>query len=90
MVALHDLKEFLDPGQDVAGVIAHDIMRPPPPCLTPDQRLAEALPTILASEQHNILVVNSSAEMRLVGRVPRGEVLALLSQAIEQAATELG
>ena len=34
VIALHDLKEYLSEHEDVRGVIAYDIMRPPPPALT--------------------------------------------------------
>jgi CIC family chloride channel protein len=82
VVALQDLKEYLGAGQELGGVIAFDVMRPPPPSLTPNQKLLEALPVLLASEQRNIPVVNSRKENRLVGAVVRGEVLGLLSEAI--------
>lgn len=81
LVALQDMKPYLNENTDF-GVIAQDIMRAAPRCLTPSQPLAEALPVVLASEQRNIPVVNSAAEMRLVGSVVRAEVLGLLSEAI--------
>lgn len=81
MIALQDMKEYLNEGQEVA-VIAHDLMRPPPPCVTPNQSLIEALPVVLASEQRNIPVVNSLKENRLVGSLVRAEVLGLLSEMI--------
>jgi CIC family chloride channel protein len=86
VVALQDLKEFLGAGQELNAVIAYDVMRPPPTCLTPSQRLTDALPTVLASELRNIPVVNSFAEMKLVGSVSRGEMLTLFSEAISRAA----
>jgi CIC family chloride channel protein len=82
VVALQDLKEYLNAGQELNGVIAFDVMRPPPPCLTPNQKLLDALPVLLASEQRNVPVVNSQKERRLVGALVRGEVLGLLSEAI--------
>jgi CIC family chloride channel protein len=82
VVALHDLKEFLNSGEEVLGVIAYDIMRPPPPCLTPNQRLLDALPVVLASEQRNIMVVNTLKENHLVGSLSRAEVLSILSELI--------
>ena len=82
VVGLHDLKDFLNAGQELAAVIAADVMRPPPLCLTPSQSLLEALPTLLASELRNVPVVNSQHEKRLVGAVPRSEALGLLSEAI--------
>jgi CIC family chloride channel protein len=82
VVALQDMKEFLNPAQDLGAVIAYDVMRPPPKCLTPGQRLLEALPTVLESELHNVPVVNNPAENRLVGAVVRAEVLAIFSEAI--------
>jgi CIC family chloride channel protein len=86
VVALQDLKEFLGAGQELNAVIASDVMRPPPRCLTPSQQLTDALPAVLASEMRNIPVVNSFTEMKLVGSVPRGEVLSLFSEAIARAA----
>jgi CIC family chloride channel protein len=86
VVALQDLKQYLNAGQELSGVIAYDVMRPPPPCLTPDQNLADALPVLLASEQRNVPVVNSSSERRLVGAVVRAEALGLLSEAIASQA----
>ena len=82
MIALQDLKEFLGSGEQLLGVIAYDIMRPPPPCVTPNQRLLEVLPVVLASEQRNIPVVNTLKENRLVGALARAEVLGLFAEAI--------
>jgi CIC family chloride channel protein len=82
MVALQDLKEFLNAAQNLDAVIASDVMRPPPQCLTPGQRLLEALPAVLESELRNVPVVNNLAENRLVGAVDRAEVLAIFSEAI--------
>jgi len=82
MVALQDLKEFLNAHQDLAAVIASDVMRPPPPCITPGQRLLDALPTVLESELRHVPVVNNPAENRLVGAVIRAEMLAIFSEAI--------
>src|SRR2546430_1294295 len=53
LVALHDLKEYLTADQELNGVIAFDVMRPPPSCLTPNQKLLDALPVLLTSEQRN-------------------------------------
>jgi len=82
VVALHDLKEYLNAGQALNSVIASDVMRPPPACLTPGQTLPDVLPLLLASEFRNIPVVNNLAEFRLVGTVARAEVLDLFSEAI--------
>src|SRR6185436_12394894 len=41
MVALHDLKEYLNVGQELCSVIAYDIMRPPPPCLMHNPKLPD-------------------------------------------------
>ena len=82
VVALQDLKEFLNSGQELSAVIASDVMRPPPKCLTPGQRLLDALPTVLESELRNVPVVNNPTEHRLVGAVVRTEVLAIFSEAI--------
>ncbi|MDA1277294.1 MAG: ClcB-like voltage-gated chloride channel protein [Verrucomicrobia bacterium] len=82
IIALHDLKEYLNAGQELNSVIAFDVMRPPPRCLTPNQRLLEALPILMASELRNVPVVNNVREFRLVGSVARAEALGLLSAAI--------
>jgi CIC family chloride channel protein len=82
MVALHDLKEYLTAGQELNSVIAYDVMRPPPACLTPGQKLTDVLPVLLASEIRNVPVVNNLSEYRLVGTVARAEALGLLSEAI--------
>jgi len=82
VVALQDLKQHLSPGQEISAVIAYDLMRPPPPCLTPDQTLVEAVPVLLASEQRNIPVVTTRRENKLVGAVVRAEALGVLSEAI--------
>ena len=57
-------------------------MRPPPPCVTPNQRLLEVLPVVLGSEQRNIPVVNTLRENRLVGALRRAEGLAIFSEVI--------
>jgi len=82
MVSLHDLKPFLNSGQDLRAIIAYDVMRPPPPCVTPGQRLLDALPIVLASEQRHVPVVNTLGEKRLIGALVRAEVLGLFSEAI--------
>ena len=82
MVALQDLKEYLGSGDQVLGVIAYDIMRPPPSCVTPNQRLLDILPVVLASEQRNIPVVSTLKENRLVGALGRAEVLNIFSEVI--------
>jgi CIC family chloride channel protein len=82
VVALQDLKEFLNANQNLGAVIAYDVMRPPPKCLTPGERLLEALPTVLESEFRNVPVVNNPAENKLVGAVVRAEVLAIFSEAV--------
>jgi CIC family chloride channel protein len=87
MVALHDLKEYLNAGQELNGVIAYDVMRPPPSCLTPNQKLTDVLPILLASEVRNIPVVNNLSEFKLLGTVARAEALGLLSEAISVRST---
>jgi CIC family chloride channel protein len=82
VVALQDLKQHLSTGQEISAVIAYDVMRPPPPCLTPDQTLLEAVPILLASEQRNVPVVTTRQENKLVGAVVRAEALGILSEAI--------
>jgi CBS-domain-containing membrane protein len=90
VVALQDLKEFLNANQDLDGVIAYDVMRPPPKCLTPGQQLLDALPVVLRSELRNVPVVNSLSEGRLVGSVSRAEVLAIFSEAIAEKSNPAG
>ena len=82
MIALQDLKEYLHAGQELDSVIAYDVMRPPPICLTPNQRLPDVLPILLASELRNVPVVNNLIQNRLIGTVARAEALSLLSEAI--------
>jgi len=82
VVALQDLKEYLGAGRELSAVIAADVMRPPPARLRPGQKLLDALPVLLASEQRNIPVVNNFDDDRLIGSMPRAEGLALLSEAI--------
>jgi CIC family chloride channel protein len=87
MIALQDLKEFLNAGLELNGVIAYDVMRPPPAILTPQQRLLDALPVVLASEQRNVPVVNNRKDQRLVGSLTRSEVLGLFSETIAAETT---
>ena len=82
LVALQDLKEYLGAEEEFRGVIAYDFMRPPPPCVTPNQRLLDVLPVVLASEQRNIPVVSTLKENRLIGALPRAEVLGTFSEVI--------
>jgi len=82
VVALHDLKEHLNPDNELSLIIAYDVMRPPPKCVTPNLPLLEALPVVLESELRNIPVVSSLKENRLVGSLARAEVLAIFSEAI--------
>src|SRR6185312_2562778 len=90
IIALHDLKEFLNSTQNLGGVIAYDLMRPPPKTLTPGQRLLDALPVVLQSELRNIPVVNNPKENHLVGSVSRAEVLSLFSEAIAEKSNPAG
>src|SRR5437773_3322794 len=82
LVALQDLKEYLNAGQELSGVIAYDVMRAPPDCLTPNQQLLDALPVLLASELRNVPVVSSQKDRKLVGTIARAEALGRLSEAI--------
>src|SRR6185436_5527293 len=82
MIALQDLKEYLGSEEEVLGVIAYDLMRPPPTCVTPNQRLLDILPVVLASEQRNIPVVNTLKDNQLVGALARAEVLGIFSEII--------
>jgi CIC family chloride channel protein len=84
VVALQDLKEFLNNAQALEGVIAGDVMRPSPRCLTPGQRLLDALPLVLECELRNVPVVNNSTENKLVGSVSRAELLNIFSEAIAE------
>ena len=88
VVALQDLKEYLGSEAQVLGVIAYDIMRPPPPCVTPNQRLLDVLPVVLTSEQRNIPVVNTLKENRLVGALARVEVLSIFSEMLATSKKE--
>ncbi len=87
LVALQDLKEYLAAAGELSAVIAVDIMRPVPPCLVPGQKLLDALPVLLASEQRNVPVVNTLEEKRLVGALLRAEALASLSEVIAASTT---
>lgn len=87
LVALQDLKEYLNAGAELSAVIAYDVMRPPASCVTPNQRLLDVLPVVLASEQRNVPVVNSLKENRLIGSIARSEVLNLFSEAIAAGST---
>jgi CIC family chloride channel protein len=89
MVALHDLKEWLNAGQELEGVIAFDIMRPAPRCLTPNQKLTDVLPVLLSSEVRNVPVVNNLNQFQLVGTIARAEGLSMLSEAISAKATPM-
>ena len=82
VVALQDMKEHLQPGAELRGIIASDVMRPPPRCVTPDQKIADALPILIASELRNVPVVNSRRQGKLIGRVARAELLALMSESL--------
>lgn len=82
IISLHDLKEYLSLEGEMLPVIAYDIMRPPPVSVTPNQRLVDVLPVVLASEQRNIPVVNSLKENQLIGALGRAEVLGLFSEVI--------
>lgn len=89
VVALHDLKEHLGAGHELSAVIASDVMRPPPRCVTPNQRLVDVFNLALASEQQNIPVVSTLEEKRLVGALSRTHVLGLFAETIA-AGTKTG
>jgi len=82
VVALQDLKQYLGAEENLLGIIAYDVMRPPPRCVTPKQRLLDVLPVVMSSELRNIPVVSTFEENRLVGALERSEVLAIFSEAI--------
>ena len=90
VVALQDLKEFLHNPHELDSVIAYDVMRPTPKCLTPGQRLLDALPVVLESELRNVPVVNSLVENKLVGAVARAELLTIFSEAIAEKSDPRG
>ncbi len=82
MVALQDLKEYLQMGAELSAVIAADVMRPAALFLTPQQTIMSVLPKLLEAELRNIPVVNNPVERRLIGRLVRADALGLLSEAI--------
>lgn len=82
VVALQDLKEHLGAGAELRVVIVSDVMRPPPPVVTPDQRLVDVLNLALASQQQNILMISSLKRMRLVSALSRTHVLGLFVETI--------
>jgi chloride channel protein, CIC family len=82
VVALQDMKEYLNNGQELTGIIAYDIMRPPPQCVTPSQKLLDIVPVLLKSELRNVPVVNNVVEFQLVGSISRAEALGMLSEAL--------
>ncbi len=90
VVALQDLKEFLNENSEIQGIIAYDVMRPPPPCLTPGQRLVDALPILFQCELRNVPVVNDRKENRLIGSLSRAEALAIFSEAIAEKSKPAG
>ena len=90
IVALHDLKNFLNTSFALNGVIASDVMRAPPVCLTPNQRLSDVLPILLSSELRNVPVVNTLTEYKLIGAVPRADALGTLSEAISASTAQEG
>jgi chloride channel protein, CIC family len=90
IVALHDLKNFLNVGFELSSVIAYDVMRDAPPCLTPNQRLSDVLPLLLSSELRNVPVVNTLTEYKLIGSIARGQALSVLSEAISASSPKEG
>jgi CIC family chloride channel protein len=90
LVALQDLKEHLSAADEFRAIIAYDVMRPPPACVTPSQKLLEVLPVVLGSELRNIPVVNTLKENKLVGALARAEVLSIFSEAIAAGAKSTG
>ena len=82
IIALHDLKNFLNTEFALNSVIASDVMREPPACLTPNQHLSDVLPILLASELRNVPVVNTLTDYKLIGAVSRAQALGTLSEAI--------
>lgn len=82
LVALQDLKAYLQMGAELNAVIASDVMRPVSFFLTPHQTIMSVLPNLLESELRNIPVVNNAVDRRLIGRIVRADALGLLSEAI--------
>jgi len=89
IVSLQDLKQHLHLKQELNSVIAYDVMRPTPACLTPDQRLVDALPVLVASDMRRVPVINNTHEQRLIGAVLRAEALGLVSEALSANALPL-
>jgi len=79
IVALDDLRAFLNKETNLP-VIAYDIMRPPPPLITPSQNLADVLPIVLASDMRHFPVVNNALERKLVGSLARADVVAVATE----------
>ena len=84
-----DLKEYLHMGDELKSVIAFDIMKPIPKCLTPGQRLDEALPVLLEAEMRNVPVINNRVEKKLIGAVNRAEALGQLAEAMTASSLRL-
>ena len=82
LVALQDMKEYLGSDNSLNGVIAYDIMRPPPAVVHPSQKLLDVIPVLLKSELRNVPVVNNPSEFKLVGSISRAEALGIVSEAL--------
>ncbi|MGC8744647.1 MAG: chloride channel protein [Verrucomicrobiia bacterium] len=82
IVSLQDVKEFLNQNENMLGVIAYDVMRPPQYFLTPQQTLQDAFPVLINSEMRNIPVVDTPKNMKLIGSVLRSEALGIISEKI--------
>ena len=77
-------------GEQLKSVIAMDIMRPAPKCLTPGQRLDEALSVLLGAEMRNVPVVNNGKDKKLIGAVNRSEALGQLAEAMSSPSLKSG
>jgi CIC family chloride channel protein len=77
-IQLHDIKMFINDPSLGSVVIAADLSRPAPTA-TPDESLAALLPRFDDPEVEELAVVQAGPVKRLLGRVTRGDVIALLS-----------
>ena len=81
LVHLHDVKNFINDPSLSTVVIAGDLMQPTHP-VTPDQTLASVLPAFDDPDLEELPVVVDSETPRLIGRLTRRDVIALLNEEV--------
>jgi len=84
VIALADVQPLVEAGERAARTRAADLMRTEFPVLTPEMRLADAVPLFAAHRGERLPVVSADAGRRLIGVVAKSDLMLMLYERLQR------